>query len=62
MFTEKDIKQIKNQDLTTSDVEKQIKNFFNGFPFLNIEKPATVGDGIIQLDENELIAFRKLYD
>jgi len=62
MFTKKDIEQIEKQNLTIKEVETQLERFKKGFPFLNLAKPATIGDGIIQLDEAEVNAYAKLYD
>lgn len=62
MFAEKDIQQIKNKGLTAKEVESQIQNFYQGFPFLNILKPATVNDGIVRLCDEEVNAFVKLYE
>lgn len=61
MFIEKDIQQIENKGLAAGEVEKQIQNFINGFPFLSISKPATINDGIINLKDDEVNAFVKLY-
>ena len=52
IFTDKDIQQIEDKGLSKDKVEKQIQNFKNGFPFLDIIKPATIGDGIIQLNKD----------
>ncbi|MEA2106275.1 MAG: DUF4301 family protein [Bacteroidota bacterium] len=62
MFTKKDIKQIEKQGLTIKEVEKQLERFKQGFPYLNLIKPATISDGVIQLDEAEISAYNKLYD
>ncbi|MDY6800388.1 MAG: DUF4301 family protein [Bacteroidota bacterium] len=62
MFTEKDIKQIEIHGLTVKEIENQLERFKKGFPYLNIEKPATIGDGIIQLNDAEVNAFAKRYD
>ncbi|MEE4197236.1 MAG: DUF4301 family protein [Bacteroidales bacterium] len=62
MFTEKDINQIEKQGLTINEVESQVERFKKGFPFLKLEKPATVDDGIIRLNNDEVRAFAKLYD
>ena len=62
MFTKKDIKQIEKQGLTLKEVEKQLERFKQGFPYLNLIKPATISDGVIQLDEAEISAYNKLYD
>ena len=51
MFTEKDIEQIENRGSTLLEVEKQISHFVKGFPFLKVIRPATIGDGIIKLDD-----------
>ncbi len=53
MFTEKDLALILSRGSNQAAVEKQIANFVSGFPFLNIIKPATVGDGIIQMTEED---------
>lgn len=54
MFTESDIKQLKEKGINQSVVENQIEIFRKGFPFLRIVKPATVGDGIIKLESEEV--------
>ena len=50
-FTEQDIKQIENKGLTLNDVNKQIALFRAGIPYTNIFEAATIGNGIIKLDE-----------
>ena len=62
MFTNKDIEQIQAKGLSLTDIENQKQNFIKGFPFLNIERPAKVGDGLIKLNSNEVEAFIQLYD
>src|SRR5690606_15919810 len=42
------------QGMPLEKVEEQIRNFVEGFPFLNIEAPATPGHGIKVLSEEEL--------
>ncbi|MCV9387588.1 DUF4301 family protein [Reichenbachiella ulvae] len=54
MFNEEDKKFIEERGSDLAQVEKQIENFKNGFPFLDIQKAASIGDGIIQLDEGQL--------
>ena len=62
MFTEKDIQQIESKGLTPEKVNNQIKNFKQGFSYLNISRPATINDGIIRLTEEEIEAYIKLYE
>ena len=62
MFTEKDIQQIKSKGLSVEDINHQIQNLIHGFPYISLEKPATINDGIIKLSEAEVSSFVKLFD
>ncbi|MEL6671083.1 MAG: DUF4301 family protein [Bacteroidota bacterium] len=62
MFTEKDLAQIAERGSALADVQTQVENFKQGFPFLQVLKAATVGDGIIRLSEEELAAHIVFYD
>ncbi|MGE0089717.1 MAG: DUF4301 family protein [Bacteroidales bacterium] len=57
-----DNKQLKLKGITTQVLEQQLENFAKGFPYLKIKKPATIGDGILKLNNNELETYKKLYD
>ena len=50
-FTETDVTQLNEIGISTSLAEKQINDFKNGFPFLKLVRPATIGDGLLKLDE-----------
>jgi hypothetical protein len=54
MFIEKDIVQINDRGSDIQVVEEQVRYFENGFPFLQLSKAATVGDGIIRLTDDKL--------
>ncbi len=62
MFKEKDIELLTKKGITESLVNEQLNYFKNDFPVLDIAKPATIGDGIKHLDENELNEYRSVYD
>ncbi|MBT6006609.1 MAG: DUF4301 family protein, partial [Prolixibacteraceae bacterium] len=62
MFSEKDELQIKNRGSELQTVLNRIENFKKGFPFLQIEEAASIGDGIIKLDEKALEKSCALYD
>lgn len=62
MFTKKDLEEIKNKGMCVETVEQQIKNFENGFPFMDIIKPATQGDGIIRLDRKSVKNYIEEYE
>ena len=49
-FSEKDLKQIAEHGLTVEKVNQQLEDFKNGFPFIDIIKPATTYDGVIKDD------------
>lgn len=53
-FTEKDIKQIESKGLTIERVMNQIDLFKTGIPFANLVSAATIGDGIIRLDDETI--------
>jgi hypothetical protein len=53
MFSDKDKEQIRQRGSNLKDVISQIHCFRNGFPFLKVEKAASVGNGIIQLSKNQ---------
>ncbi|UXP30587.1 DUF4301 family protein [Reichenbachiella agarivorans] len=54
MFSEKDKKYIKERGSELSLVEEQIGNFKSGFPYLDIQRAASIGDGIIKLSEQDI--------
>jgi len=61
-FSDKDLQQIKSHDLEINNIQQQIKNFEQGFPFVDIVKPATSADGVIQCDDNDIEKNIKVYD
>ncbi|MEO6287311.1 MAG: DUF4301 family protein [Dyadobacter sp.] len=54
MFIEKDIVQINDRGSDIQVVEEQVRYFENGFPFLQLSKAATVGDGVIRLTDEQI--------
>ncbi len=54
MLSTKDIEQLHEIGISQEAVEQQLSNFANGFPYLDIVKPAVVGDGIIRLECSEV--------
>jgi len=62
MFSEKDIKQIRSQDLTQEQVILQLQAFRQGVDFLDIDRAAKIGDGILQFSEEESSRLISLYE
>lgn len=54
MFTKTDSDQLANHGIHNDLALEQIENFKKGFPYLRITVPATVGNGILKLDSNEV--------
>lgn len=62
MFTDKDISQIEKRGSSVEVVSRQIADFKSGFPFMQVIKAATVGDGLIRLDEESKEKFIGVFD
>ena len=54
MFNLNDLEQLGKHGINSDDAKIQVDNFRKGFPFLRITAPATVGNGIIRLDCDEV--------
>ncbi|MDX9882726.1 MAG: DUF4301 family protein [Prolixibacteraceae bacterium] len=62
MLTAGDKLQIEQRGIDLQTVEQQIKNFRDGFPYLKIHSAATVGNGLIKLQEKEIGKYIQLFD
>ena len=54
-FSESDIEQIKNHELTLDIVNQQLHDFVTGFPYANIESAATINNGILPMLDNTYV-------
>lgn len=54
VFTAADRIQIKEHGLSEADLLAQLEMFVHGIPPVNLERPCTIGDGIITLEEGEM--------
>ncbi len=62
MFKPEDIQQIKQRGIQPELVEKQLEWFKTGFPYLQITRPATISDGILRFEIDEIDKLGKYYD
>lgn len=62
MFSTKDRKYFKSNDISLQKIKEQLLNFKNGFPKIKLERAATVGDGIIQADIDTVNKYVQNYD
>jgi len=62
MFTKEDFKQLQSRGSDIKVVEAQIDNFKRGFPFINLDRPAIVGDGIKAFNQRDAKKLSYYYD
>ncbi|MDZ7741208.1 MAG: DUF4301 family protein [Bacteroidota bacterium] len=62
MFDKKDRQQIENKGISMEKIEVQLKNFREGFPYVQLVDPATPGNGIIVFEESEADRFRLFFE
>lgn len=61
LFTDKDAAQIAARGQTPGDIERQMENFRQGFPYLDIDRAAVAGDGIFTPDTKSIDYFTQEY-
>ncbi|MCP9769520.1 DUF4301 family protein [Lacihabitans sp. LS3-19] len=61
-FSEKDLKQIAERGSDVKTIEQQIENFKSGFPFMTARRAATIGDGMIKLDDTKLKEYLEVFE
>jgi len=62
MFSAEDLVFIEERGSDLTTVKEQIKNFEKGFPFMEIIQAATVGKGILQLNESHAEEFIHFFE
>ncbi len=62
MFSDEDKSQIAAHGIGLDVIDQQINHFINGFPYLQIQKAATVGDGIIRVSDSEATQLATHFD
>ncbi len=62
MLTDKDCNQIAELGISEAQLDVQLSNFREGFPVLNIERAATIGDGIMQLSREDVDSYRAQWE
>ncbi len=62
MLKEQDFLQLEKKGISKDLFEMQIRNFENGFPFSNLQEPATTQKGILRLKKAEIDHFIHLYE
>ncbi|MBR9997575.1 MAG: DUF4301 family protein [Cyclobacteriaceae bacterium] len=62
MLDQKYLSMLTKQGKDVRKVEEQIQFFVKGFPYMELDRPATVGDGIRQLSDKDLKKAIHFYD
>lgn len=62
MLTEKDLNQIKERNITEEQVEQQVAQLKRGTAYVKLIRPATVGDGILRLNSEQINEMSKAFD
>ena len=62
MLTEKDLKQLAAKGITAEKLEQQLEEFKTGFPFLKLEGPAAIGNGILAPTADEVKKYVKVWN
>ena len=62
MFDEKDLEQFKKKGTNADNVKAQLELIKNGFPYLELEAAASVGNGILAVDDSQCAGYIKTWD
>lgn len=62
MLSEIQKSQLHEAGIGPEQIEVQLKNFKDGFSYANLDRPATLNDGIIKPSESELASWSMIYD
>jgi hypothetical protein len=62
MFTREDQNQIEKKGIGLKTLDVQLDHFRHGFPYINLLRPAVVGDGILQFGEEKKKELIRLFD
>ncbi len=61
MFNQKDLELFEKKGISIEQVEVQLENFRNGFPYIHLGAPASIGNGIIQLSDQDIKRYIQVY-
>ncbi len=62
MFSQQDLKQMKNRGMELPVIMKQIDHFVKGFPFIRLARPAVPGDGLLTFGEEEKLRYTGYFE
>ena len=62
MLSEKDLAQLSKRGITPAEINQQVDFFKSGFPWMNLEKSASIGNGIFQFSDEQRQEFIVRFD
>jgi hypothetical protein len=62
MLSEKDLAQLSKRGITPAEINQQVDFFKSGFPWMNLEKSASIGNGIFQFTDAQRQEFINRFD
>jgi hypothetical protein len=62
LFTEEDLAQIRARGMSPDETRRQAEEIRKGFPWTELDRPCTVGDGIVALDGDEVRRLSGVYE
>ena len=62
MLTDQDLQQLKSKGISEEKLNAQLASFEKGFPFLKLYAPASAGQGIHILNDEDKKTFLKTWD
>ncbi|MDD2476421.1 MAG: DUF4301 family protein [Dysgonamonadaceae bacterium] len=61
-FSIEDKNQLNEKGISEHKIDEQLNYFKNGFPTLNIKKPASINEGILQVDESDQLKYISIWE
>lgn len=61
-FSRTDLEQFSDKGITLTQIQEQLDNFKSGFPFFQLEKAATINNGIQRVEQESLKAIEAYYE
>ncbi len=62
MLTHKDSEQFAKRGISQHEIDNQLENFRKGFPYIDLVAPATIGNGLICFDNNQMLELISVFE
>ncbi|MDH5396924.1 MAG: DUF4301 family protein [Cyclobacteriaceae bacterium] len=62
MFSADDLVRIQEKGMDLKQVEQQLADFRQGYPFMKLKAPATIGSGILKIDHADMEKYLDVYE